>query len=100
MHATSSNVSSLFISTTAGTCLQPGAQAGVDPALMRMRRGQNVRLRNEDGHVVTAVCGTLWVTEDGNVRDWILERGESKVFDRDATILISAMSDATIRLDS
>lgn len=100
MHVTNSNIASLFVSASATERSQPSTRASVDTALMSVRQRQHVHLHDRIRHVVTAVRGTLWITQDGDVRDWILEDGESMVIDRDADILISAMSDATIRLDN
>ena len=43
-----------------------------------------------------ARSGTLWITVDGDLRDFVLERGQQITIDRDATVLVSAMHGAAV----
>lgn len=100
MHATSTNVSATSTSTVRAKCApQPDRRLQIGEQLVSLQEGTHLRLHDGKCHGVTALRGTLWITRDGDVRDWILEQGESVAFARDSDILISAMSDATIRLD-
>lgn len=99
MSATSPCVSTLPTSARTNCAPQPDQRLQIGARLVTVPEGKHLRLNDRNSHTVTAMRGTLWITQDGDVRDWILERGESMVFERATDILISAMSDATIRLD-
>src|SRR5512134_1196105 len=53
---------------------------------------RNATLRIEDGqpHVIDVFEGLVWLTQDGDPRDVILEAGESFRFDGDALTLVQA----------
>lgn len=52
----------------------------------------------EDGKglEVTAVSGTVWITQAGDMRDVILARGQSFVLDRNGRAVLYALKDAAI----
>ena len=52
----------------------------------------------EDGKglEVTAVSGTVWITQAGDIRDVILARGRSFVLDRQGRAVLYALKDAAI----
>jgi len=52
----------------------------------------------EDGKglEVTAVSGTVWITQAGDIRDVILARGQSFVLDRNGRAVLYALKDAAI----
>ena len=52
----------------------------------------------EDGKglEVTAVSGTVWITQAGDIRDVILARGQSFVLDRQGRAVLYALKDAAI----
>jgi len=52
----------------------------------------------EDGKglEVTAVSGTVWITQAGDIRDVILARGRSFVLDRNGRAVLYALKDAAI----
>jgi hypothetical protein len=52
----------------------------------------------EDGKglELTAVSGTVWITQAGDMRDVILARGQSFVLDRNGRAVLYALKDATI----
>jgi hypothetical protein len=101
MHATLASLTtpaSLFSPAAAGSLLQNARQSLPAADILCVHQGQHLHVRDRKGMVVSAQRGTLWVTQDGNVRDWILEAGQSQRFDGRADLLITAMSDAAIRL--
>ena len=55
--------------------------------------GAHARMRDALGWRVTAAGGALWITQDGDLRDVVLEAGESFAFDRPAA-LVSALGAA------
>jgi hypothetical protein len=48
------------------------------------------------GLQVTAVAGTVWLTQSRDPRDVILTRGQSFILDRKGRAVVYALSDATI----
>ena len=52
----------------------------------------------EDGKglEVTAVSGTVWITQAGDIRDVILARGQSFVLDRNGRTVLYALKDAAV----
>ena len=55
----------------------------------------NVRhLNAEPGRRVEVVSGALWITQDGDLRDIVLQSGEAFDFDRAGDALLSAFADS------
>ena len=98
MHATIPNAASLFSPRRADTATPQGVQPrGIDARLFVVQ-GQHIRAHGAKRLVVSVETGTLWITQDGCLRDWILESGQAQAFDRNADLLITAMSDASLRV--
>ena len=60
---------------------------GADECL-RLEAARGVQLRTRSG--------TLWITVDGDVRDFVIEAGQRLNLDSDATVLISAVQGAAV----
>lgn len=43
------------------------------------------------GLKIEALCGTVWITQSGDLRDVILTRGESFTLDRNGLSIVSAL---------
>ncbi|HEY2187860.1 MAG TPA: DUF2917 domain-containing protein [Caldimonas sp.] len=55
----------------------------------------NVRhLHGESGRRVEVVSGALWITQDGDLRDVVLQPGDGFDFDRNGDVLLSAFDDS------
>lgn len=61
-----------------------------DIRVRRLTPGESLRLRDAAGHTVMCCAGTIWITQENDVRDIFLSAGESFTFDRPGTALISA----------
>ena len=48
------------------------------------------------GLQVTAVAGAVWLTQDGDLRDVVLTRGQSFILDRQGRAVLYALKDAAI----
>lgn len=59
---------------------------------IHLRKHQHLRLNDACGWAVHAMAGTVWLTQDGNARDIVLEAGESFVLDRDRDVLLSSLN--------
>jgi hypothetical protein len=51
-------------------------------------------LHSEPGRRVEVVSGSLWITQDGDLRDIVLQSGEAFDFDRAGDALLSAFADS------
>lgn len=61
----------------------------------RLGKGEVRRVRRPLGRRVECLSGVLWVTQDGDRRDVVLEAGVAFVFDRDnADALVSGLAEA------
>ncbi len=67
-------------------------------ATIRLPRGHLHRVDNGRGTLLQCLGGTLWLTQQGDPRDIVLEAGEEAVIDRDGTSIVSALSDASFVL--
>ena len=55
----------------------------------------NIRhLHAEPGRRVEVVSGAIWITQDGDLRDIVLQSGEAFDFDRSGDALLSAFADS------
>jgi len=59
-----------------------------------LHHGQLHRIESGRGLLVQCMTGTLWLTQDNDLRDIVLEPGEQATIDRDGLSLITALSDA------
>jgi len=59
-----------------------------------LARGGIRRIRRGLGRRVECVSGSLWVTQDGDPRDVVLEVGEAFTLDASGDALISALDDS------
>ena len=59
-----------------------------------MTKGHVRRVAEPLGRRVECLSGVIWVTQDGDLRDIILEPGDGFDFDRSEGVLISALKDS------
>lgn len=67
------------------------------PTLSLPRDGL-IALRDARGMRVTSLEGALWITQDAQGGDIILERGQSFTVDRPGLTLVMALTPASLRL--
>jgi len=65
---------------------------------VHLGRTQHLRLRNRAGWTVRALCGTAWITQDGDLRDIVLEAGDAFVLDRNGNALVSALDETRVSI--
>jgi hypothetical protein len=63
-----------------------------------LKKHQHLRMHDACGWTVHAVGGTLWITQDGDMRDIVLEAGQSFVIDRKDTAVLSPLNEAQVVL--
>jgi len=64
-------------------------QASIEERTFRLQGNQYLNLREAAGWTVCSLEGELWITQDGDVRDIVLEAGDSFVLDRNDAALLS-----------
>ncbi|HJV81175.1 DUF2917 domain-containing protein [Noviherbaspirillum sp.] len=76
----------------------PESLLKLDPAgeLVRLQAKQHLRLHKATGWTVRVLAGAVWLTQDGDIRDIVLQAGESYVLDRKEPALLSPFKDAQI----
>jgi hypothetical protein len=59
-------------------------------------------VQGASGWVVKALAGSVWITQDGDIRDVVLRAGESFVLDRHGPALLSPLNAAriSVKLDA
>lgn len=61
---------------------------------IHLRGAQHLRLRNAAGSTVRSFSGSVWITQDGDIRDIVLQAGDAFTLDRDGTVLLSPLGEA------
>lgn len=67
-------------------------------AARHLGNGRTDRLENALGQRVECLRGCLWITQDGDLRDLVVERGEAIELDRNGPTLVSALADSSYLL--
>lgn len=83
-----------------GTIASTMRATRLDPAgeTLQLRRREHLNLAGAAGWTVTALSGSAWITQDGDIRDIVLEAGQSIVLDRDGPAIISPFGDTCLRI--
>lgn len=63
-----------------------------------LRHGDAHRIDAGKGLWVQCLTGTLWLTQDNDPRDIVLEPGDGATIERDGLSIVSALSDARFLL--
>lgn len=59
-----------------------------------LRHGGVHRIEHGKGLLLQCLSGTLWLTQDHDLRDIVLEAGDGATIERDGTSLVTALDDA------
>lgn len=68
----------------------------LDADKLRLAQGQTLRLRDGVGGTVCCRAGTVWVTEENQARDVVLEAGACHRLSQRGVALVQALGDALI----
>lgn len=71
--------------------MQPGLD-GI--GVIRLERSRPLRLQRANGRRLSVVSGTVWITQQGDPRDPVLEAGETFRFDDDGLALVTPLGGA------
>jgi hypothetical protein len=61
-------------------------------------RGRTLRIRDGKGFDLKVVAGCLWVTQDGDTADTVLDAGETFRVGRDGATLMHAFKEVRVRI--
>jgi hypothetical protein len=73
-------------------------QLQLQKPVIALEPGQVVTLDDAQGTRIVARIGTVWVTEEGNLRDHVVGPGETLVVARPGRTLVQALKPAWISL--
>lgn len=68
----------------------------LNPALIRLRSGMVKRLPVQRGEGVAVFAGLVWITQDGDPDDTILEAGQSHRLRGEGDVVVQAFADAML----
>ncbi|MGA8050830.1 MAG: DUF2917 domain-containing protein [Burkholderiales bacterium] len=68
----------------------------LDANSLRLGRGQTLKLRDAAGGTICCRAGTLWVTEENQPRDVLLEAGACHRLSRHGVALVQALGEALV----
>ena len=77
---------------------QPGQVTGMRPSVQEIARDKILEIKQALGVTIECLDGSVWITLDGNMRDVILDAGQSFCVDRMQRTLIQALATARVRL--
>ncbi|HXR58446.1 MAG TPA: DUF2917 domain-containing protein [Burkholderiales bacterium] len=60
-------------------------------ATIEVKPGQPLRLREAQGRHLSVLAGAIWITQDGDLRDTVLEAGAEFVFDRPGLAILQPL---------
>lgn len=66
--------------------------------ILSLRATQHMHLPQACGWTVQALSGAVWIAQDGDIRDVVLEAGDCIVLDRDTPALFSPLGEARLCL--
>lgn|GEM_PF-1362616 len=70
----------------------------IDQAALQLERTQSLRVCGAMDVRVDCEDGCLWITQDNDIRDIVLERGESFTLDRPGVAILYACSRSTFAM--
>jgi len=69
-----------------------------NPDGLCLKRNQIVKVSGGLGHTIACDSGTVWVTQEGDLRDIILHAGESFTLDHRGPALVQAFEQGSISI--
>lgn len=66
--------------------------------VLRLVRGQTLKVRNGAGSTICAREGALWITEERSSRDVVLKAGQCHRLDKPGLAIVQAFGDAALAL--
>jgi hypothetical protein len=66
---------------------------------MVLAPGQLLNLEHAAGIRIASRAGSVWITQDGDPRDIVLDAGEAFELDRDSPVIVQAIETAVVTLE-
>jgi hypothetical protein len=63
---------------------------------LRLARGQTLKMKDAAGSTICAREGTVWITEENNRKDVVLEPGHCYRLDSSGLAIVQAFADASV----
>jgi Protein of unknown function (DUF2917) len=74
-------------------------EINVQPDSIQLAQRQTLSVRDGEGYRIVCNAGTVWITQERDARDIVLQAGQSLVFDRAGLALVAALQPAAIRIE-
>ena len=65
---------------------------------LKLSRGAQLKLRDAMGQTLSTSYGVIWITEENNPRDIVLQPGQSFRLQGEGLAMVEALTDAAISL--
>jgi Protein of unknown function (DUF2917) len=69
---------------------------GLSRALTNLAKGELLRIGAGRGKGIAVFRGQAWITQQNDLRDVVLDAGESFVLDRSGTAIVQALADTSV----
>ena len=92
------SIGTWFRTKASSSVRQTGQITGVRPCVQEIARDKILEIKQALGVTIECLEGSVWVTLDGDMRDVILDVGQSFKVDRRQRTLIQALATARVRL--
>ena len=74
-------------------------EINMQPDSIQLAQRQTLSVRDAEGYRIVCNAGTIWITQERDARDIVLQAGQTFVFDRVGVALVSALQPAAIRIE-
>lgn len=91
-------IGTLAFSAVGGWADHESPRRLIGPAVVRLQAGEVVRTAGLEVRV-TCECGRVWVTQEGDGRDYVVGPGGSIALRGFGLVVVEAIDDAEVRLD-
>ena len=71
----------------------------IEPGSICLARNQTLEIEQPLGFRIVCRSGSLWITQDGDQRDIIVESGDAFEFDRPGVAIVNAFKPATVSVE-
>ena len=74
-------------------------QIAANEARINLRRGRLIRVENAEGFRIRCYSGVLWITQERDIRDVILQSGDVFIFNLPGLTLVHAIANAQFAVE-